>query len=372
MDQRFGISGIFMIIFLIVTGLLSATAVWRGRTEAPALQVSTIINGKWSPGYEHVFNKKLYSYEASKDGWGAINYVAFHEGNKGVLVGADEWLFTSEEFEQQPEQDEKIRKNLDYIHAVNDHFNSRGIILVVVPVPSKARLYREQLGRYEFPSYKENVYQTLLEDMNARGIPVVDTMRSMSIAKGGQDMFLKTDTHWTPEGARTTAHATAQYIAQSVPAEFEKAVYQCLPKNKTIEHSGDLLRYIPVGGLSAALNLPGDRLRSYEVIEMPEPAAGDEDISAALFSETAPAVTLVGTSYSANPLWNFEGFLKENLGTDVLNAADEGLGPFETMQKYLSNEAFRETPPKLVIWEIPERYLSFAYDLKTDFTVDGA
>ena len=68
-------------------------------------------------------------------------------------------------------------------------------------------------------------------------------------------------------------------------------------------------------------------------------------------------MALVGTSYSANPLWNFDGFLKEELEADVLNVADERMGPFETMQKYLKDEALETNPPKLIIWEVPERYL---------------
>ena len=68
-------------------------------------------------------------------------------------------------------------------------------------------------------------------------------------------------------------------------------------------------------------------------------------------------MTLVGTSYSANTNWNFEGFLKEYLETDVLNMADQGLGPLVVMDKYLENDAWKNSPPRLVIWEMPERYL---------------
>jgi alginate O-acetyltransferase complex protein AlgJ len=98
-----------------------------------------------------------------------------------------------------------------------------------------------------------------------------------------------------------------------------------------------------------------------------EHGSGGENDQSTLFSDNTPIVTLVGTSYSADPKWNFEGYLKEYLQTDVLNAAEQGLGPFETMKKYLQNESFLKTPPKLVIWEIPERYLTFEYDLKTEF-----
>ena len=38
------------------------------------------------------------------------------------------------------------------------------------------------------------------------------------------------------------------------------------------------------------------------------------------------AVGLVGTSYSANPNWNFVGALKEALHSDVVNYAEDGHG----------------------------------------------
>jgi alginate O-acetyltransferase complex protein AlgJ len=98
-------------------------------------------------------------------------------------------------------------------------------------------------------------------------------------------------------------------------------------------------------------------------IILEEKDASQTDASTDLFGDEDIPVTLVGTSYSANSKWGFADFLKENFGTDVLNAADEGMGPFETMKKYLNDGAFKKTPPKLVVWEIPERYLPVKYDL---------
>jgi len=56
------------------------------------------------------------------------------------------------------------------------------------------------------------------------------------------------------------------------------------------------------------------------------------------------------------PEWNFAGFLKEQLHADILNFSDPGQGPFAVMEKYLSSDDFKNTPPRLVIWEMPERY----------------
>jgi alginate O-acetyltransferase complex protein AlgJ len=66
---------------------------------------------------------------------------------------------------------------------------------------------------------------------------------------------------------------------------------------------------------------------------------------------------LVGTSYSANPLWNFTGALQEAFGEDVVSYATPAHGPFLPMQEYLDSADFKARAPRLVIWEMPERYL---------------
>ena len=72
-------------------------------------------------------------------------------------------------------------------------------------------------------------------------------------------------------------------------------------------------------------------------------------------------MTVVGTSYSANPRWGLESQLKTTLGTDVINAAQEGKGPMVPMREYLKSATYKNAPPKLVIWEIPERFLVTSY-----------
>ncbi len=42
---------------------------------------------------------------------------------------------------------------------------------------------------------------------------------------------------------------------------------------------------------------------------------------------------------------------------DVVNLAREGDGPFAPMAEFLSSGELKRLSPKLVIWEIPERYL---------------
>ncbi|HRC26994.1 MAG TPA: hypothetical protein PKX87_06150 [Alphaproteobacteria bacterium] len=114
------------------------------------------------------------------------------------------------------------------------------------------------------------------------------------------------------------------------------------------------MRYIPLGNT----DVPGAPVADTLEIFSTSRQSGGKEGDAALFGDESLPVALVGTSYSANPSWNFAGFLKEALKADLLNAADEGRGPFVTMDAYLKSKPFLETPPKVLIWEIPERYLA--------------
>jgi alginate O-acetyltransferase complex protein AlgJ len=80
------------------------------------------------------------------------------------------------------------------------------------------------------------------------------------------------------------------------------------------------------------------------------------DAGGSLLGDFEIPATLVGTSYSMRA--NFHGFLQEALGARVLNAAKDGSGFYQSANDYFANEAFRTSPPRVVIWEIPERALS--------------
>ena len=75
--------------------------------------------------------------------------------------------------------------------------------------------------------------------------------------------------------------------------------------------------------------------------------------------DNLPNVALIGTSFSRNS--NFFGFVQQALGAPIGDFAKDG-GEFSgSANGYFSNPAFKQTPPKLVIWEIPERDLQTPY-----------
>ena len=45
------------------------------------------------------------------------------------------------------------------------------------------------------------------------------------------------------------------------------------------------------------------------------------------------------------------------LNITLLNLAEEGKGPIAPMRAFLQSDTLRDTPPEVVIWEFPVRYL---------------
>ncbi len=308
----------------------------------------TVLNGDWTAAYQADFEEELALRTPAVNLWGVLEYFLFREGRPGVLVGEDGWLFTTEEFQTYPDGAAATRENLETILSVRDTLAAEGASLVVVVLPAKASVYEETLGRYTLPDEARACYETLRSELLERGIVAPDVLEALLEAKRKAPVFLRTDTHWTPFGARVVAELVASEVRTRVPfeglgeTEFETQILG--PES----YRGDLLAFVPLGGLKR-WGPRADGLERFRTVPL---EAGSN-----LFGEPRVPVALVGSSYSADPRWNFGGALQNALQADVLNAAEEGRGPFAPMAQYLASEAFRNARPELVIWEIPARYL---------------
>jgi alginate O-acetyltransferase complex protein AlgJ len=332
--------------------LMGSAAVILSPTKLPQLQEHDLIKGEWSATLEQDFDKTLPFHQAAIDTWGVIEYGLFKDGRPGVLVGKEGWLFTDEEFQFLTGEKAEIQAKVTFIAEIKARLEARGIDLVIALIPAKARVYREHLGRYTLPTHAKNRYHAFRQELLALGVNTPDLLTPLLEAKSQEPVFLRTDTHWRPFGARVVAKELAAVSQRVGNTPFTSQTFDAR------EHVGDLMNFIPLGSWQGRLGPAPDLLRQ-------ETTLGQETAtSLGLFETISVPITLVGTSYSANPLWNFAGALQQELGADVLNAAQEGRGPMLPMLDYLENDAFRESPPEVVIWEIPERYLPIHYDLK--------
>jgi alginate O-acetyltransferase complex protein AlgJ len=119
----------------------------------------------------------------------------------------------------------------------------------------------------------------------------------------------------------------------------------------TSEFDGDLLTFVDLGPFRDYFGPHPEIIDTYSTDLVDTASTG-------LFGDTEISVALVGTSYSARTDFHFEGFLKSQLGADIVNHADIGRGPFEPMEAFLAGLGETGSAPRIVIWEIPERYVA--------------
>lgn len=334
--------GWFMLAFIVLGTIGAGFGIWG---NAP--QGKSLLNGTWSAAFETQFNKALPWRETGINTWGILEYFLFGNGRSGVLVGQNGWLFSNEEFKFQPKASDNSNAHLAQILETKKTLEKSGAHLLVVVLPAKARVYPEQLGRYHFPSYYQTQYQDTIQKLRASGVDVLNVQSALLEAKSQQDVFIKTDTHWTPFGATTVATSIKNHL-QTEDITLSETKFQTQIVSD-LTYSSDLVKYLPLGSLQ---DHAPEKLEQFETQQM----AGS---GSALFagSTNTDIVTLVGTSYSAKAEFHFEGALKQVLQADVLNMALEGKGPFEPMKQYLASKERQETKSSVVIWEIPERYL---------------
>ena len=340
---------------LMVLGVWSLRSFASFSTSAE----TTVLNGKWAKAAETHYDEEFPIKRLGTNLWAALDYKLFNEGRPGVVLGKDQWLFTDEEFDAIANGEKNEAENLAIIQGVRDELKAKGTQLVLAIVPAKTRLYPEHIGDNKPATLHTDLYQQFHEHAAQAGLVAPDLLTPLQGAKQHGQVFLRTDTHWTPMGAEVVAKQLGAVIAEQTPlsGEPEKFVTQA---KETTPYKGDLTNFLPLDPLFSNLLPQPDQLQQRST----DPVAAETEGDDALFADSDVAVGLVGTSYSANPSWNFVGALKQALHSDVVNYAEDGHGPILPMLKYLQTDAFKNSPPQILIWEFPERYLPVHNDLK--------
>ncbi|MDG9924105.1 MULTISPECIES: alginate O-acetyltransferase [unclassified Pseudomonas] len=316
---------------------------------------TSIVDGKLTSTFEKHYDKGFVLKDFGTNAWAALEFGLFGEGRPGVVVGRDEWLYTAEEFNP-PSNAQQLTDNWQLIQGVQGEFKRRGIELVVLLLPAKARLYPEYLAEQKPIKLQQELYQDAQQRMQRTGLQGPNLLAALEAGKRQGQVFLRTDTHWTPYGSAVVADAVADYLRERNWPAGDTRYSTRVTGSET--HKGDLLTYLPLDPYFVSLQ-PAQEPLEKRVTEQGE-EGGD------LFGSNSPQMALVGTSYSANPKWNFLGALRQSLGSDLYNYAEDGHGPLVPMLRLLAKGEEETRGLKLVLWEVPERYLTMPSDL-TEF-----
>lgn len=264
----------------------------------------------------------------------------------GVRGGCDDWLFLAEELEVHPDREKSAAFRSQLAERLHAHLAARGIQLLMVVVPDKTRIESAHLCDLRRPDRFAQRVVNWTGGLKDKGIATLDLTATLTQASG--EHYYRTDTHWNEIGANVAAQAVAARLTQLHWAAQNQGGAVTLNPVRS-PRSGDLIHLAGIDGLPAFLRPNPEQAQVTNVA--PIAVASDD-----LFGDAGlPSIALVGTSYSRNS--NFVPFLEHHLGEPVANLAKDGGAFAGATISYFSGATFRNNPPKVVVWEIPERML---------------
>lgn len=305
------------------------------------------------------------------------------EGNRKVHLGMRDWLYYRPELSAlngwgplKPEpfsvmKDPSLAKLKPARQLVLDFaadLKARGIPLLLVPLPVKPMLYPEHLLNKTPDRPLLHPDQTAFYDeLRAAGIDVLDLTQPLYDLKARYPLFLRQDTHWTPEAMKKTAELVSRHIKKTHPHLIPQTDTTPVIDARIHDRAsyGDLVNLLDLGDPSSLFRKEAAQLVSIHGFD-PDPAApvtllgdsfvniysdpalGFEDPAAAPPQDTAPMKA--GFAYQLSLM----------LGQSLDVIAKNGAGSTATRREFAARPDDLVRAKKLVIWVIASRDLLYS------------
>jgi alginate O-acetyltransferase complex protein AlgJ len=357
------VAGVVFIAFLAIGFASCAWLLLSGKVEMlpSRLTVDDVLHGEVTHKIAKQLSKAAVPEQAANLERGA-SWLALHDTGPRVRTGCPGWLFLTDEMRINRHAQANADIKAGVVRDVQQRLAKRGITLLVAVVPDKSRIASAQLCDLRRPAQLQDRAVAWVDGLNKSGVMALDLAPSLQPL--GADAYLRTDTHWSEAGAATAAKAVARQVqAMGISAtphkDFEVSVQD------PARRPGDLVRLAGLEWLPLAWQPTPEIVATTLINEKVAQAQGGDNLDDLFGDDNLPNVALIGTSFSRNS--NFAGFLQQAVGAPIGNFAKDG-GEFSGgANGYFNNPAFKQTPPKLVIWEIPERDLQTPYSEVIDW-----
>jgi alginate O-acetyltransferase complex protein AlgJ len=272
-----------------------------------------------------------------------------------ISIGKDNYLFGNLHIFSgfNTSTQERLNRNLETVVQIKQALLQRNIQLAVIYVPFVGRIYPERLpDDFKIPTRMQAAYATSLKKWRENGVFAPDLNEAFMKAKGpaGNEfpLYMRQDNHWSTIGA----FEAAKVVAAGINTKFKSTLAGLPEKNSSYEwlpplvHDGNYYHSLPAAE------------RAKLVEERLKPLRFTQNSGNDLLSAETPGVVLVGSSFSKLQQFSFADSLAHFLRRDVLNVAQSGKSFWTPLLDYLASDAFVNTPPKLLIWEIPEEHFA--------------
>jgi len=294
-----------------------------------------------------------------------LTLVKLGAGNEQVYLGRSGWLFYRPDVDYvtgPPFLEPKVMMHRAHAAAVQsdpvktivafrDQLASRGIDLIVVPVPMKPGVEAGHLSaRAHDPQVLQNAsFAEFKARLEQAGVRVFDPATSWS--RSESSLYLETDTHWRPE----TMEAVAENVAALIKEPSSPATTLQVNK-RTISGVGDIARMLKLPESKS-----GFRPETVTIHEV-SPWRASKDADILLLGDSFSniySLAALGWGESAG----FAEQLSRALGGHpldcILRNSDGAFATREILSRELARGRDRLAEKKLVIWEFAARELAF-------------
>lgn len=300
-----------------------------------------------------------------------LQYARFRLfGNAGTeaLVGLDGWWYYGRgvDYLTQNEPDPPLEgfgraAAVSAIVDFRDQLASRGVALLVVPVPGKAGVYPDRLSPLAEGPLTRTITDALIADLVVEGVAVVDllgvfrTYRAEREAGVEDSLYLPEDTHWSPRGVRLAARTIARRIREMNVSTTDSMVFDTRPV--VVQRLGDVIQMLkspPVEALFPAREVHCEQVVSATTGEV---YRDDPDADVLVLGDSFLRIYERDEPGSAGLL----AHLARELGRPVASIVNDG-GASTLVRQQLATQIVRLEGKKLVVWEFVERDVRFGLE----------
>ncbi len=296
--------------------------------------------------------------------------LALSADENGVIEGKDGWLFLQEELEHlggkafygegvlegsratKPEFADPLPAIVDF----NKQLNDRGVELVFALIPPKALIYNDKLPgnlSMEMISEIDGIYADFYAKLSEQGVYVLDLISLFRAAKEKEQLYCKTDTHYSGSGLRLVAGELSTEIRK-------KDWYAGITKKTYTKTQQEILIH---GDLSV---MEKSSLKEKLILEFVTDAAtgkaelSDSDSPVLLLGDSHTLVFSVGGDMHSNGAGLFDQLSADlEFPVDLLGVRGSGATPsrIKLYQRSRKETLFLEKK-KIVLWCLSARELT--------------
>ncbi|MGN1457387.1 MAG: DHHW family protein [Acutalibacteraceae bacterium] len=208
---------IFILYILLPKNSYSAEEK-RNLSSMPEPTADTIFNGEFEQDFETFLSDQMPMRTFFVGTNAYCSLYSGHNGSNGIYKGSDGYLFT-----KPVEYSELLDKNISYI---SEFAEKTEIPTYMCIVPTSAYIMQDKLPKNHYEYKDDELINTAKADLRKSdsNINFIDLIPSFSEKSGSEQLFYKTDHHWTSTGAYTAYGVIADSMGLNAMPKSEFSI----------------------------------------------------------------------------------------------------------------------------------------------------